>query len=176
MKVLGLRDPLTMRQAVGRVVARAQIQDFARSHEIVERPERLLLRRVDVLHVNLIEIDAVRLEAPQAVFHGADDAVARGAGGVGAFPHAEAKLRGEHHAIAAFGLRHPRAHDALGQPVLTVDVGGVDEAHAPFERAAHDRARSLLVAADLVHERLVVGFAERHRSEAENGDLEPTTS
>ena len=47
---------------------------------------------------------------------------------------------------------------------------------AALERAVHDRERRLLVAADLVHERLVVGLAERHRAEAEDGNLEAARS
>ena len=169
-------DPLAVGEAVRRVVARAEVEDLARPHEIVERAEGLLLRRVDVLHVDLVEVDAIRPEATQAVLHRPDDAVPGGARRVRPLAHAEAKLGREDDAVTAPRVRHPRAHDALGEPVLTVDVGGVDEAHAAFERAAHDRKRRLLVAPDLVHERLVVRLPEGHGAEAEHGDPEPTVS
>src|SRR5580698_4819809 len=130
MKVLALRDPLTVRKAICRVIARAEVEDFAPSHEIVESAQGLLLRRLDVLHVNLVEVDTVGLEAPQALFHGPQDAKAGCAGGVWTFAHAETELGSEHHAVAVLGLRHPRAHDALRQSVLAVDIRSVDEAHA----------------------------------------------
>ena len=125
-----LRNPLAVGQPIRGVVARAEVEDLSRSHEVVERAERLLFGRVDVLHVDLIEVDAVRLEPPQAVFDRSHDTVAGRAGSVRSLAHAEAELGREHHAVTTLGLRHPGAHDALGQPVLAVDVGGVDEAHA----------------------------------------------
>jgi hypothetical protein len=39
------------------------------------------------------------------------------------------------------------------------------------ERAIEDRVRGRVVAADLVHERLVVGLAEGHRAQAQGRDL-----
>jgi hypothetical protein len=67
----------------------------------------------------------------------------------------------------------PLAEHALGQPVLTVDVGGVDEVDARVESGVEDGEGGLPIAADAVHEGGLVGLAEGHGPEAQLGDPEP---
>ena len=64
---------------------------------------------------------------------------------------------------ASAALREPRAEHALGQTVLAVDVRGIDEVDARGERAIEQGVAVASSLPDLVHERLVVGFAEGHR-------------
>src|SRR5690606_4905593 len=122
--------------------------------------------------VDLIEVDAIGLQAPQARLDRADDPVARGAAAVGPAAHGEAELGGEDDLVAAAAIAEPPADHPLREAVLAVDVGGVEEVDALAEGAVHDLKRGLLVAADLVHERALVGLAEGHRPEAERRDLE----
>ena len=169
-------QPQRVHQAVGGVVRAADVEDLPLRDEIVERAQDLVLRRVEVLHVDLIEVDVIGAEALQAVLHAAHDAVAGGAGPVGPFAHGEAELGGEDDLLAALIALDPGADDPLAEAVLPVDVRRVDEVHAQLQRAIQDVERRLLVGADLVHERLLVGLAEGHRAQAELRHLDARRS
>ncbi len=164
-------DPERLHQAIGRVVGGADVDHLAGAHRVVERAQQLFFGRAQVLHVDLIQIDAVGAEALEAVVDGACDAHARGSGAVGPGRHAEASLGRDDHLLARAARGEPLAEDALGQAVLAVDIGGIDEVDAGRERAIEHTEAFLAVGADLVHERLGVGLAEGHAAEAEHRDL-----
>jgi hypothetical protein len=115
--------------------------------------------------VGLVEIDHVRLEAPQARLDGALDVKAREARVVRARAHATAALGGEEDAVALPPRLEPApddllgASDALGPPCERVDVRRVEEVDAPLEGAIEDREGRGLVAL----------MAEGHGTEAERG-------
>src|SRR5262249_25888084 len=56
-----------------------QVAHLALAHEIAERPERLLERRVPVVAMYLVEVDPVRAQPAQALLHLEHDVAARGA-------------------------------------------------------------------------------------------------
>jgi len=72
-----------------------------------------------------------------------DDRLARQARAVGALEHAAVHLGGDHDLVAAgMLLQHP-ADDLLAGAV-GIDVGGVEEVDAEFERAPDERPALLL--------------------------------
>jgi hypothetical protein len=174
----GERDPVgdpappeAVHQLVGRIVRAADVEHLAGGDQIVERADQLVFGRGHVLHVDLVEVDPVGVQAAQAVVHAAHHPTAGGAGTVRSVAHLEAELGGEHHLVAPAGGGEPLADHALGEPVLAVHVGGVPEVHPGGERALHHREGGGLVGADPVHEAVGVGLAERHGAEAEGRDL-----
>ena len=67
-------------QTVSGVVRGPDVKHFALTDEVVERAQRLFLGRFDVLHVDLVKVDAVGLQPPQAVLGAAHDASSGGPG------------------------------------------------------------------------------------------------
>ena len=125
-----------------------------RRHAIVERAQGLLDRRHRIEAVDLIEIDMIEAEPLQAAGDLIHDVAARKADGVRARPHPAAHLGGDDDVLAldaevAQGLAELNLGLALG-----IDVGGVDEIDARFERAGDERGgRGLIERADIAPER-----------------------
>ena len=67
IEVPRLGRPLRLDHLPGGEVRAADVADLALAHEIVERAQRLLDRRQRVGAVELVEVDPVGLEPPQAV-------------------------------------------------------------------------------------------------------------
>ena len=129
--------------------------------QIAERGERLVDVARGIGPVDLVEVDPVGAEAPEAVLDGADDPAAGVAARVAIGSHRRMELGGQDHVVAASGER--LGDDLLGL-ARRVDVGGVDEVHPCVERGVDD-ANALVV----------VGVApgpEHHRSETELADLD----
>src|SRR5215216_4148708 len=76
--VLHAREPrcatarrlLRLAQLVGREIRAADLAHLAGPNQLVEGAERLTDRHVRVGGVQLVEVDAVRAQAPEAVLHG----------------------------------------------------------------------------------------------------------
>ena len=64
-KAVALRDRERLHQVPAGEVRAADVADLARAHQLVERGQRLLDRRVGVEAVQLEEVDVVGAEAPQ---------------------------------------------------------------------------------------------------------------
>src|SRR5262249_4319373 len=111
-------------------VRAADVADLAGAHQAVERTEGLLDRRQCVEGVQLVEVDGVGAEPPQAGLDRAGQVIAGGADVVGARPDAEGALGGEEHLLAASLDR--LAQDLLCHP-LGIDVGRVEQGEAGFE-------------------------------------------
>ena len=111
--------------------------------------------------VYLVEVDAVGVQAAQAVLDLAHDPQARVAALVRTGPHREVNLRRQDDLVAPAldGL----ADDLFRLP-CRVGVGGVDEVDALLERAV-DHAEAVVVVR-------VSPWAEHHRAEALDADLD----
>jgi hypothetical protein len=174
--VRGLAPPQRVHQPVRRVVRAADVVHLASAHEVIEGAEGLLFGHRDVLHVDLIEVDAIGLQPAQGVLAALHDPVPRRAALVRPVTHREAELGGEDHLVTRLALLEPVAEHALGQAVLTVDVGGVDEVDTSVESPIDHPVCGRLVHAGLVHERLLVGLAERHRAQTQRRDADARRS
>ena len=109
-----------------------------RAHAVVERPQRLFERRDGVEAVDLVEVDMIEAEPLQAGGDLIHDMAAREADSVRPRPHPAAHLGGDDHVLAldaevAQGLADLNLGLAFG-----IDVGGVDEIDARFERAGDE--------------------------------------
>jgi hypothetical protein len=77
-------DPFTLAHADGLPylpageVRASDVADLARVHQIVERRERLLDRGLVVPAVDLIQVDVIVVEPPEADLAGRDDVLTRG--------------------------------------------------------------------------------------------------
>jgi hypothetical protein len=144
----------------GRVVGRGDVAHGARPHERVEGPQRLLERRVLVIEVCVVEVDAVGLQALERRVRLALDR-RRAQVADRAAPAADLRRHDDVVAVAAVG--HPAPDDRLGAPVLDeVRVRGVDLVAARFDVRVQDGPRL----------RLVGGPAEHVAAEAEAEDVE----
>ena len=106
-------------------------------HQIVERAQGLLDRRVRIGTVDLIEVDPVGAQPLQARLDGAGMIVAPRCVARSALPIGMPNLVASTTCLAALADR--LAEERLGVAVA-VDVGGVEQRHAEVERAVHDGA------------------------------------
>src|ERR1700690_1225759 len=77
-EVLAARRPLALDDLPRREVAVSDVADLAGSHEVIERPQRLVDWRRGVREVDLVEIDHVGFEAAQAALDGLAQPAPRG--------------------------------------------------------------------------------------------------
>src|SRR3954453_10947145 len=115
----------------------ADVADLALALQVAERAERLLDRHVRVDGVQLVEIDPLQAEPPQAALA----ALAQPLGAAVAVPAPrsgthEAALRRDHEAVR---IRMERLRDQLLADVGAVGVGGVDQRDAALDDAAQKR-------------------------------------
>ena len=134
-----------------------EVADLPLVDQIGERAERLVDVGVRVGAVDLVEVDPIRVQAPQGVLDAPDDAAPGSASPAEVIAHREADL-GRQHDVLALAAGQGLADDLLG---LTggVDVGGVDEVDAGVERSVDDPDRFLVVG--------LTPSAEHHRAEAQ---------
>ena len=143
-----------------RVVRSADVVNRARLDELVEGAQRLLQRRLFVIEVRVVEIDAIGLQALQRSVRLTLDRVRFE---VAHRPLPAADLRGEHDLVAVAATCEPAPDDRLGETVFgQVGVRRVDEV-AP---------RGHVGVEDLVRLGLVGGPAENIPTEAEGKHAE----
>ena len=106
-----LRDRQRLHQVPAGEVRAADVADLAGAHQVVQRAEHFLDRRRRVEGVQLIEVDVVGAQPPQAPLDGADQVVARGADVVRPGADAEGRLGGDDDLVAP-------ALDRLAQDLL----------------------------------------------------------
>jgi hypothetical protein len=140
--------------APGPMVRDAEIPDLALAYEICHRVYRLRQRCPMILLVEIVDVDPLRAEAPQARLRGLHDAPARETALVGTLSGRVGDLRGEHPMGA---MRADRTSGDLFGPAFVVDVGRVDEVHTRFVRLRHDACG----------ESFVRRSAEHHRAKAD---------
>ncbi len=168
LEPLHVADPQRTCELPGCQVAGADGAHRTLAHQVVEGAKGGLQRRERVETVDLVEVQVVGLEPLQAAVHLVDDVSAAQPRLVDAGRHAPAHLAGQHHLAAV----HPQVLEGLAQQPFAgahgIDVGGVEEVHAAFERAPHQGGRlRLLLAADGLPDALA---AEGHGAEAQLRD------
>ena len=147
-----------------RVVRRRDITDFSFPQDGVERVQRFCERRVRVVRMCVVHVDAIDLQAPQRGLGCRPDSCGREP----LEPRRHADLRGDHHVVAGAACRHPAADDRLrftagmaGHP-RRIHVRGVDEV-ATRRRVRVEHIERLL---------LVCGPAEDVAAETQREDVE----
>ena len=149
-------DPLRLDDRGSRERGAPQVADLALVHEVRQRAQRVVDVGPRVGTVDLVQVDVVRVEAPEALLALADDPPAGVAAHVRVGAHVAVHLRREHDVVAP-SLKC-LGDDRFGLPGR-VHVGGVDEVDAGIERRV-----------DHVDRLVVVGIApraEHHRPETE---------
>ncbi len=134
-----------LHQVPARIVRTADIPDLAVPHEQIERFERFLERREAVPLVDLVQVDHVRLEPPQARLASLDQMMPRQAAIVRTLAHREAGLCRDQHAALALAAKR-LADDFLGRAVR-IDVRRIDQIDARVD--AHVDLPARFVEADL---------------------------
>ena len=149
----------------GHEVGEADVADLPLAHHVVERPQRLLERRVAVPSVHLVQVDVVGLQPFEAALHFAHDVHARRAAPVEVFAHGQPHLGGQDdllpHApqgVAEQGLALPEA----------VHVGRVDEVDAPVQGELHHSRCVLLAEVAHVHLAAELHGSQRHLAHDES--------
>ena len=140
----------------------AEGTDLPRVHEVAQGAERLVDVAGGIGTVDLVEVDPVGLQPPQAGLHLLHDPAAGVPAPVGTVAHREMDLGGDDDAVAAAARQRP-AHDLLGL-TAGVRVGGVDEVDAGVEGPVDDPGRLLMVG--------VAPAAEHHGAEAQGAHLD----
>jgi len=116
-----------------------KIADLPRPHEVCQRVDRLLELGVRIVAVELVEVDPVGAQAPEAVLDGEDDPAARAAPLVRVGAHRRRELGRDDHAVAPSRERLPQ--DLLGL-AGGVRIGGLDEVDAGVEGGCTIRLQS----------------------------------
>jgi hypothetical protein len=96
-----LSDAERLHQLPASVVGAADVADLAGTDQVVEGGQRLVKGRLAVPLVDLVQVDAVSAQPPQAGLTFADQVVAGQPGVVGPLPHRHARLGGHQHLVAA---------------------------------------------------------------------------
>ena len=113
----------------------------------------------------LIEIDVIRLQPPQTVFHSPHDVTPRRALLGAIIAHRHAEFGGKHHILAPIA-QYIAEHD-LGAAAVGIHVGCIKQGDTEIERLVDDFSRRLrvaaaakIVAADADHGHTQAGAAE----------------
>ena len=122
-----------------------EVANFASTDDIVQRLHRLGDRCAMVPSVDLVQVDVIGTESPQAVIDRRHDGHPRQPLPIGAGPHTSTHFCGNHHLIA----RHPKFGERPPQVLLTrpqrVHVRGVEEVDTCVESLREERPRCLLI-------------------------------
>src|SRR5436305_180956 len=137
-----LREAVDLLDGTRLEVRVADVTDLPFADELVERAERLFVRRDPVGTVVLVEIDVVGAQAPERRVDRLADVPARAAR-LCPVAHVVAELRRENDVVAP-PFEHP-SEQILASAAVAVDVGGVEQRHAVIERRVDDRTRPLQV-------------------------------
>jgi hypothetical protein len=151
--------PLRLDDLAGRVRGGSDVADLALAHEIGQRTEGLLDIRRRARAVHLIQVDVIRLQAPQRILGLLHDPLPGAATLIGPVVHRHEELRRQHDVVAAppQGLAGDLLRHAAG-----IHVGGVDEVDPGIECAVND--------ADRVGAVVVAPRPEHHRAQAQRAD------
>ena len=163
LPALGVADPQRLHQAPRLEVRAGRVEDLAVAHEIVERPQHLLERRLMVDMMDVVEVEVVGLQPLQRAFDLLLDVQSRHTGIVGPPAHRIEELGGDD-GVLALTLQRDTQHRFRG--AADIGIGRVEEVHARIERGVHHLRRTLLVGA----------IAEGHRAQADLGDFQAGTA
>ena len=131
------RGPVGVRELPRVEVGAAEVAHLALPDQVGQGRQRLLDRGDVARHVQLVEVEVVGLQPPQARLHGPDDVAAARPGSVVAGRAALPELGGQHELVA---LPLERGADQLLGPAerVAVGVGGVEEGDAGVTRGGKD--------------------------------------
>ncbi len=134
-------------QGLQRPVGDTYIERFSRPHDIHERLQRLLDRRVGVKTVGIEQIDIVNLHAPQRLVERRDEVLAAAPLAVRAFPHAVTGF-GRDKKLVAEGaeiLVHEPSHGLLRRTRRhAVVIGEIEMGDTVVEGITGDGAAALI--------------------------------
>ena len=148
-----------------RKVRAADVAHLALPHEIVERAQRLLDRRLLIWPVQLVEVDPVGAQPLQARLDRMHDVTPRRTAQLARIVHRQAELGCEHDLLA---LVTENASERLFRTAfVAVAVRGVDQVDAEVDRLVHDalRRRKIDTAAEIVAAEPDDGHVERRSPE-----------
>jgi hypothetical protein len=141
----------------------SKIARLAGLDDIVQRLERLLDRRVIIEAMDLIEIDVIGAEPPQARVDLGHDRPARQAGPVRARAHPPVHLGRDHDLVAAREILQRPAEDLLAGAVR-IDIRRVEEIDASLQGPLDEGAAFLFVERPGVT--APIGYAVAHAAKA----------
>ena len=121
----------------------ADVAGLARLHDVVQGLQRLLDRRLVVPAVDLVQVDVVGAEPPEARVDLRQDRLPRQAPAVRALPRREEHLGRDHHLVPPGEVAERPAEDLLARAV-GVGVRGVEEVDPELQGAGEERPALLL--------------------------------
>ena len=133
----------------------------------IQGREHLVDRRVGIEAVDLVEVDRLHAQPPQAGLATLLDVLARKALHVRPFAHAAEDLGGQHHLLQLGVLPQGLAGDLFAH-AHRVHVGGVEEVDAGLDGLAEEGHGRLFVQ----DPRPPLGVAIAHAAQAEAGDFD----
>jgi hypothetical protein len=134
------------------------------AHEVIERAQCLLERRLDVEAVRLQQVHVVGAEPLERALERLGDVLAREPAVVGVRPGGPVHLGEDLDRVAAHAAQR-KAEEPLGL-ALVVDVGGVERRHPGVEGRAHAGSRDVLADLPAVGDPVAVGDRRHHHSGA----------
>src|SRR4029077_14454465 len=134
--------------------------DFSGFLKIVECAQGLLDRRLRIGPVQLIKVDPIGLQPPQARFERLHDIAPRRAAQLSGIVHDQTKLGRQYDILAARAQNF--AQNFFRAASVAVDIGSVDQRNAEIERAVNDWTRGFEIGA----------AAEIVGAEADEGNLD----
>ena len=161
-EVAALTYPVRLDDHVSRERGAPDVPDLSLADEVGERTQRLFEVDLGPRSVDLVQIDVVGAESPEAVLDLFHDPVAGVPLIVDALAHASVDLRRQHDLVPAPG---DRLGDDLFRFTARIDIGRIDEIDPAVQRRLDDPDRIVVVR--------VAPRPEHHRAEAVGADLDP---
>ena len=168
---VALGDLQHLRELPGVHARRADVARLAGPHDVVQRFQGLLDRRVRVEPVDLVEVDVVGPEPSEGGVDGLEQVLAGQAAVVRPVGHGEERLGGDHHLVARREVVERAADDLLAD-AAGVHVRRVEEVDAGVE-GSPDEGTAGLLGQD---PGAPGGRPEGHRAEAETRDTQAGTA
>src|SRR5882724_8351108 len=145
-------------------LAYAEMAHLALSHQIAHRPNRILDRHGRIDAVNVVEVDDIRCEPPQAALAAYLDVLRSAVRGRRAVSRAQiTEFAGDHVLVA---MTPDRASDQFLVAAPTICVRAVQKIDPDLARAAQGVDRRIFIG-------LVVERRHRRAAETDRGNLEP---
>ena len=162
-----IREVERLGELPGPHARRADVARLAGAHDVVERQERFLDRRLGIPAMDLIEVHVVGPETAQRAVDGGHQVFPREPAIVRIVGHRVERLGGEDRMVARAEVLHRAAED-LFRDAERVHVGGIEEVDALLERPLEKRAAGLFSEHPAAPGRIAVG----HDAEAEPRDFQ----
>src|SRR5262244_2342056 len=151
--------------ALRRQIRAAEEAHLALPHQIIERAQGFLDRGLRVRAMQLVKVDPIGAQPPQARLDRVHDVAPRRPLELAGVVHRHAELAREHDRFAL--LAENSSKPLLRAAFVAVAVGGVDQVDAELDRLAYDaaRRRKIDAAAEIVAAEADDGHFERGATE-----------